>query len=262
MYGEVRAFNSLVRSIAGAFVGNNVDKSASDFFSFFIKDVLKYGLAEYKDGKLVASDAEKFIKGWELAKGSRMERLFIGGARTDVTFNPLTGEALTNVDSSQFYKDGRQLRSHLFDGVAEFIDGAKELGGLLTMGGVGTWVGKKVKDYVANKVSGSKSFPESFNNTQNHTNNHTKSYTSKNASHGQILSKNTSDGLYGTNHKPSIFDKTKDIINETTEKVKSFATESLEVAKDSWKKALKVASKAAPAAGVAEIFLIRYNCIV
>ncbi len=260
MYGEVRAFNSLVRSIAGAFVGNNVDKSASDFFSFFIKDVLKYGLAEYKDGKLVASDAEKFIKGWELAKGSRMERLFIGGARADVAFNPLTGEALTNVDSSQFYKNGRQLRSQLADGVAEFIDGAKELGGLLTMGGVGTWVGKKIMDKL------SPHFPNKVNNpvknSSHNTNNHTKSYTSKNASHGQILSKNTSGGLYNSSHKPSIFDKTKDIINETTEKVKSFATESLEVAKDSGKKALKVASKAAPAAGVAEIVLIRYNCIV
>jgi len=196
--------------------------------------------------------------------------LFVGGARADVAFNPLTGEALINADSSQFYKDGRtwerQLRSHLPDGVAEFIDGAKELGGLITMGGVGTWVGKKLGGVIENKLSPSHKvnnpIPNSSTNTPHNTNNHTKSYTSKNTSHGQILSKNTSDGLYGTNHKPSIFDKTKDIINETTEKVKSFATESLEVAKDSWKKALKVASKAAPAAGVAEIFLIRYNCIV
>ena len=198
--------------------------------------------------------------------------LFIGGARADVAFNPLTGEALTNVDSSQFYKDGRiwegQLRSQLPDGVVEFIDGAKELGGLIAMDGVGTWIGKKagprVKNYIKEKLSG-KSFPQSFHNTNNgisNYNNHTKSYTSKNASHGQILSKNTSGGLYGTSHKPSIFDKTKNIIDETAEKVKSFATESLEVAKDSGKKALKVASKVAPVAGVAEIFLIRYNCIV
>jgi len=192
--------------------------------------------------------------------------LFIGGARADVAFNPLTGEALTNVDSSQFYKNGRQLRSQLADGVVEFIDGAKELGGLLTMGGVGTWVGKKLGGVIENKLSPSHKVnnpvKNSFTNTPHNTNNHTKSYTSKNASHGQILSKNTSGGLYNSSHKPSIFDKTKNIIDETAEKVKSFATESLEVAKDSGKKALKVASKVAPAAGVAEIVLIRYNCIV
>jgi hypothetical protein len=170
-YGESKAAIGLIGAVKGMYAGTNPDAAAGATNALqgnleyqaeknSIEDSLR---KQGESDRAISHIMQKLGMGFDSAETAKLYGQMQSeiesinrGARAEVAYNPITGETLTNIDSSQRFKDGKtwegQIKSLISDGILEGIGGAKELGGLLTVGGIGTWVGKKVKDYVADKV--------------------------------------------------------------------------------------------------------------
>lgn len=112
---------------------NAAKKKSSESAKKYAEDAIAYGFAvDDGNGNLVAADSEGWTRGRATASASGMERderIVAGGGRMNTTYNPLTGEALTNFDAGQTTTAGSAVKVLATDG-EDFIAISKADGDL------------------------------------------------------------------------------------------------------------------------------------